>query len=113
MWQALTDASELERWFPLEARVTPGEGGSIYMSWKNEYTGESSILVWDPPHHLRTSWGFDATGQSQVTDYLLEGRGRRTVLRVVTSGFPLDASWDGWVEGTRRGWVFELSALKH
>jgi hypothetical protein len=35
------------------------------------------------------------------------------VLRVVTSGFPLDASWDGWVEGTRRGWVFELSALKH
>jgi uncharacterized protein YndB with AHSA1/START domain len=62
VWQALTDACELERWFPLEARVTPGEGGSIYMSWKNEYTGESSILVWEPLHHLRISWGFDPTG---------------------------------------------------
>lgn len=24
VWKALTDAKELARWFPLEARVTPG-----------------------------------------------------------------------------------------
>jgi hypothetical protein len=35
------------------------------------------------------------------------------VVRAVTSGFPLDASWDGWVEGTERGWAFELRSLKH
>lgn len=29
VWRALTEAAELERWFPLEARVEPGEGGSI------------------------------------------------------------------------------------
>ena len=28
VWRALTDAGELMRWFPLQARVTPGKGGS-------------------------------------------------------------------------------------
>lgn len=114
VWRALTDARELERWFPLDARVEPGEGGTIWMSWRNEYAGEMRILVWDPPHHLRTAWAFhegDAPGQ--VTDYRLEARGGSTLLRVVTSGFPLDAAWDGWVEGTDRGWAFELRSLKH
>ncbi len=37
VWNALTDPKELEKWFPLEARVTPptGEGkedGRIYLS---------------------------------------------------------------------------------
>lgn len=110
VWEALTDARELERWFPLEARVEPGEGGTIYMSWKNEFAGTSRILAWDPPRHLRTSWDWGG----QVTDYLLEAdAGGRTVLRVVTSGFPEGASWDDWIEGTRRGWAFELASLKH
>lgn len=114
VWQALTDARELERWFPLDARVQPGEGGSIWMSWRNEFAGEMEILVWDPPHHLRTSWSFgEGDHPAQVTDYLIEARGGATVLRVVTSGFPKDASWDGWVEGTKRGWAFELRSLRH
>lgn len=111
VWRSLTEAAELERWFPLEARVEPGEGGSIWMSWKNEYAGESEILVWDPPRRLRITWGGEGSGQ--VTDYLLEGSEGRTLLRVVTSGFPTDPSWDEWVEGTRFGWRYELRALKH
>ncbi len=133
VWQALTEAAELERWFPLEARVEPGEGGSVWMSWKNEFAGESRILVWNPPRHLRITWGSvdaetladdagstgaeeaesSSAGAAQVTDYLLEGRGGRTFLRAVTSGFPADATWDEWVEGTRLGWAFELRSLKH
>jgi len=33
VWRALTDARELVRWFPLDARVTPGAGGSMVWSW--------------------------------------------------------------------------------
>ncbi|HUP19037.1 MAG TPA: SRPBCC domain-containing protein [Gemmatimonadota bacterium] len=112
VWEALTDATELERWFPLEARVEPGEGGKIWMSWKNEYAAESGILAWDPPRHLRTTWGFDGGGPPQVTDYRLEGVGGTTILRVVTSGFPVDPSWDAWIEGTNDGWLFELASLR-
>lgn len=107
VWSALTDARELERWFPLEARVDPGEGGSIYMSWKNEYVGESAILVWDPPFHLRVR----SVEWAEVTDYHLEEKGERTLLRV-TSSFSLDSAWDDWVEGTRRGWRFMLASLR-
>lgn len=115
IWKALTDAAELERWFPLEARVEPGEGGSIYMSWMNEYAGESEILAWEPPRRLVVSWAWDDKGEHapQVTEYRIESRGGTTVVRVVTSGFPDDPSWDDFVEGTTRGWAFELRSLKH
>ena len=110
VWRALTAADELERWFPLEAEVEPGEGGSIYLSWGGEVAGASEILVWEPPHHLRTSWDWGGA----VTDYYVEAaEGGGTHLRVVTSGFPTDASWDDWVEGTRRGWAYELRSLRH
>lgn len=116
VWRALTDATELERWFPLEARVEPGEGGEIFMSWGNEFAGTSRILAWEPPRRLATSWGaWDGEGgPSQVTEYRLEASGGGgTRLRVVTSGFPDDPDWDDWVEGTRQGWRFELESLRH
>jgi uncharacterized protein YndB with AHSA1/START domain len=114
VWQALTDARDLERWFPLDARVEPGPGGTIWMSWRNEFAADMKILVWDPPHHLRTGWAFhEGEATAQVTDYLIEAKGGKTVVRVVTSGFPADPSWDGWVEGTQRGWAFELRSLQH
>ncbi|MDX1624167.1 MAG: SRPBCC domain-containing protein [Gemmatimonadota bacterium] len=116
VWRALTEADELERWFPLEAEVEPGEGGSIRMSWRNEFEGTSEIVEWDPPRHLRTTWGpppDDEDAPAMFTDYTLEAKGGSTVLRVVTSGFPADESWDDWVEGTRRGWRYELYSLKH
>ena len=31
VWKALTDGQELARWFPLEARVTPGKGGTKHL----------------------------------------------------------------------------------
>jgi uncharacterized protein YndB with AHSA1/START domain len=34
--KALTDAAELSRWFPLEAEVKPGVGGTIRLSWGPE-----------------------------------------------------------------------------
>jgi uncharacterized protein YndB with AHSA1/START domain len=113
VWRAMTDEREMVRWFPLDAKVEPGPNGSVYLSWLNEFAATTQIQVWDPPHHLRTGWSFHEEGPTQITDYYIETRGGRTVVRAVTSGFPLDDSWDGWVEGTKRGWAFELRSLKH
>lgn len=112
VWRALTEAAELERWFPLEAKVEPGAEGRIWMSWGNEFGAWSEILAWEPPHRLAISWSWGA-GEAQVTDYRLEARGGRTHLRVVTSGFPEGGDWADLVEGTRLGWVFELRQLRH
>ena len=112
VWRALTDADELTRWFPLEARVEPGVGGSIWMRWADVYQGGSRIEAWEPERHLRIAFPHDAPGPL-LTDYYLEGRGGRTVLRVVTSGFGTGATWDDMYDGVQRGWQFELHGLRH
>ena len=112
VWRALTDPEDLERWFPLEARVEPGVGGSVWLSWRNEFAGSSKIVAWEPPRHLAYAWGWTEDAPPQVTEFTLDGDGGSTVLRVVTSGFPAGAEWDDIVEGTRTGWSFELRSLK-
>jgi uncharacterized protein YndB with AHSA1/START domain len=112
VWRALTEAEDLARWFPLEAKVEPGPEGRVWMSWGHEYGAWSDVRAWEPPHHLAISWRF-GDEPVQVTDYRLEGRGGATHLRVVTSGMPAGADWDDLVEGTRLGWKFELAQLRH
>jgi uncharacterized protein YndB with AHSA1/START domain len=109
VWAAISDAKELMRWFPPQARSTPGLGGSIWMCWEGFYESDGRIDVWEPERHLRIT-GFP---QQLATDYYLEGKGGTTVLRVVTSGFGPEESWDEMVEGVRCGWDFELRSLRH
>lgn len=125
VWKALTDAAELVNWFPLEARVKPGAGGSVWMSWKNEYQFDTPIAAWEPSKHLRLIYmepakaakpgeagpPFDIPHQVAV-DYFLEGREGETTVRVVQSGFSRDASWDSQYDATVTGWEFQLQGLK-
>jgi len=126
VWKSLTDAEELMRWFPLDARSRPEPGGNIWYSWGPPYEGESQIEIWDPPHHLRLrdQWaGSSPDGPLReiepgvparvAMDYTLETEGGKTVLRLVHSGFGAGADWDDEFEGTRRGWDQELLSLKH
>lgn len=112
VWKALTEADELVRWFPLDARVSPGAGGSVWMSWQELYEGESEIDIWEPERHLRLR--FPRHGPLvMATDYHLQARSGSTVLRVVTSGFGSGADWDAMYGGVSRGWDFELVSLAH
>lgn len=117
VWKALTDGEELTRWFPLDARVKPGAGGSIWMSWGGAFEGESPIEVWEPNRRLKTVWpshGAPTGCPAKVAvDYYLEGRGGKTVLRLVHSGFGVSAEWDKEFDGVTRGWAFELRGLRH
>jgi hypothetical protein len=56
----------------------------------------------------------DETARAALAvDWFLEAKGGKTVLRLVHSGFQPDAPWDKEYDGTKRGWTFELQALKH
>jgi uncharacterized protein YndB with AHSA1/START domain len=136
VWKALTDAEELTRWFPLQARVQPNVGGSIWLSWGPPYEGEARIEVWDPYRRLRTTdqgfgnsdvvgaprrpaEGVMGSGESQPAkaqaslDYQLEGRPGKTTLHLVHSGFGQDNDWDEEFDSVRRGWQHELRSLRH
>lgn len=122
VWRALTDAAELMRWFPPEAEVTPGVGGEIRLKWGEHWDGRCAIQEWVPGARLVYTWMENIappdveTGQPSkplLVDFLIEGRGGKTVLRLVHSGFGPGADWDAMYDGVRRGWLFELCSLKH
>jgi uncharacterized protein YndB with AHSA1/START domain len=77
VWRALTDAEELRRWFPVDARVMPEVGGTVWMSWGPGCEGESRIEIWEPERHLRLvepTAGPDTSPVPIVVDYHLEVR---------------------------------------
>lgn len=122
VWKALTDAEELKRWFPFDAKVKHGPGGSIWISWGPPYEGENWIEIWSPPNHLRVKdeWTEHAEiekGRSErskiAIDYFLETKGGKTVLRLVHSGFGSNSDWDDEYDAVSTGWIMELIALKH
>jgi len=119
VWKALTDAEELTNWFPLEAKVTPGKDGRIWMSWRNEHQFEDNIEIWEPNKHLRlipNTEGKDDLPDfiTQIAmDFYLESKGNKTVLRLVQSGFSAEEDWDELYDATHRGWDFQLRALQH
>jgi len=123
VWRALTDAGELMRWFPLQARVTPGKGGSVFWGWDQHWAWESQIDVWEPGKRLRlveNRPAFDAAGeplpgpsQQLAMEFTLETQAGRTTLRIVHSGFGDGASWDDELESVSAGWQFELRGLRH
>ena len=125
VWRALTEASELVRWFPLEARVVPGEGGSMYWGWGDGWGGESTIAAWEPHRHLKlieTRQGFDADGtplnrpgqdRELVVEVSLETHAGATRVRLVHSGFGHGADWDDELDGVSAGWQTELRMLRH
>lgn len=119
VWKAITEAAELARWFCLDAKVEPGPGGSVWVSWGPGMEGTSAIEIWEPNRRFRVVQTRAPGGKSGVeplplaVDYYLETRGESTVLRIVHSGFGDSDAWDGEYEGTRRGWPMYLRTLRH
>ncbi len=112
VWKALTDAEELANWFPLEARVTPGKGGAIWVSWGDGMEGEAPIEAWEPNSHFRWVEGENPATQV-VIDFFLETKEGKTVLRLVDSGFGPGANWKDYYNSKHCGWDFELRSLRH
>ena len=123
IWQALTEARELMRWFPLQARVTPGKGGSVFWGWDEHWAWESQIDAWEPAKRLKLVEhrpAFDVRGeplpgppQPLAMEFTLETQAGKTTLRIVHSGFGDGANWDDELESVSAGWQFELRGLRH
>lgn len=123
VWRALTDAGELVRWFPLQARVTPGPGGTMYWGWDERWGWESTIDQWEPGKRLTLVEhrpAFDAKGDplpdpshKLAMEFTLETHAGKTRLRLVHSGFGRGANWDDELESVSAGWQFELRSLRH
>jgi uncharacterized protein YndB with AHSA1/START domain len=107
VWKALTDPKELVNWFPLEARVTPGVGGKVFLSWGPDCEGEAEIVAWEPGKK------FASKESMALVEWTLEARGGKTLLRIVQSAFLGNEDWENeWFESTSYGWGFMLASLR-
>ena len=116
VWRALSEGEELKRWFPLDARVKPGAGGSVWLSWGEGAEWESPIEIWEPNRRMQTVDTFPGQDGAPPTriavDYVIEARGGTTVVRLVHSGFA-DDTWEDELETMGAGWTSFLANLKH
>lgn len=127
VWQALTDADELVRWFSTGARVTPGKGGTMLWSWGHGEDWVTRIDAWEPGKLLRLvqedARPYDAQGNQLppgevepariAMEFSLETVQGKTRLRLVHSGFGHGTAWDAEVDGISEGWQAELRSLRH
>lgn len=116
VWKALTDGEELSRWFPLSARVTPGENGTMFLSWGAGCEGEARITGWEPQQLLRVNEpaGGMSVPEGVTIEWKLEQRGGVTVVRLAQSGFSEGGdSADEYFASTEYGWSFMLVNLRH
>ncbi len=107
VWRALTDGEMIRGWFAADARVTPGEGGSIWMSWGPGFEAETKIAIWEENRRLSTR----SPNRPVAVDYLLEGKDGTTTLRLVQS-FGEGDDWDDEYNSTQLGWTIFLDNLK-
>jgi uncharacterized protein YndB with AHSA1/START domain len=110
VWRALTEAEELTRWFPVEARIEPGPDGSVWLSWGGGTEGTAPITAWEPERHLQ--WTEERGPLKLAVDFLLEARGGSTVVRLVQSGFGDGPEWDDEFHMTDGGWSYFMAHLK-
>ena len=111
VWRALTEADELMRWFSLDAKVEPGVGGSIWMSWGEGAEGKAPITVWEPLR--RAGWAEEYGPVRLAIDFYLEPAQGGTVVRLVHSGFGTGAEWDDQFHMTEGGWTYFMYSLRH
>jgi uncharacterized protein YndB with AHSA1/START domain len=110
VWRAITEADELTRWFPVDARVEPGLGGTIWLSWGGGTEGTAPITAWEPER--RFGWTESRGPHRLAVDFHIEGRGGATVVRLVQSGFGDGPEWDDEFHMTGGGWSYFLEHLR-
>lgn len=110
VWRALTEAEELTRWFPVDARVQPGKGGSIWISFGGGVEGTAAITDWEP--NRRFEWTETRGAVKLAVDFQLEAKSGGTVVRLVNSGFGAGPDWDDEFHMTEGGWSYFLQHLR-
>jgi len=125
VWKALTEAVELTRWFPLEARFEARHGGKVFLSWGPQCEGEGTVDVFEPlkrlrwrepapvpPHAAGAGSPRPEPVELPAVEWLLEGKGGKTVLRLVNSGLSAESWGDEYHDSLDYGWGFMLANLR-
>ena len=115
-WRGLVEPEWLALWHGPEARVTARAGGSYWTRIDADLVREAHIDVFEPGRRLRLIYmpqaGLPPTDSVIVDDFLLDGAGVSTSVRLLGSGYPEGEEWERFYLRVRAGWPRALARLK-
>jgi uncharacterized protein YndB with AHSA1/START domain len=125
VFQALSDAVELSRWFPTTAETDPRPGGAYRFRFEStdhperSHTREGTFLDVLPNKRLSYTWhaplgsppGEGPAPETKV-EFALTEKGGTTELVLTHSGFGYGPDWDRSFEGHSEGWAFFVTNLR-
>jgi uncharacterized protein YndB with AHSA1/START domain len=115
IFAALTEPSELAKWFVEKAVFPPREGAAFRLTWRGSYTMKGRVLVFDPPTKLHLEWADRFEGkQVFVTEarFTLKKKGKGTLLSLTHRGFKSGKKWIALYGSIQSGWTFYLTNLR-
>lgn len=65
VWRAVTDPAEMRAWFPTRIEIAEWKQGAELTHHFDEHDIDplpGTVLDWDPPRHVRFTWGTDTIG---------------------------------------------------
>lgn len=110
VWEQLSEAEKITRWFAPQASVTPGVGGSITIGWGPGMEGTAPIHLWEPGHQI----GWTEPGERpKLVEMTIEAKDGKTTLKLVQSGFGEGAKFEDEFESVNGGWRTFFRVLKY
>jgi uncharacterized protein YndB with AHSA1/START domain len=120
VWQVLTEAEHIARWFGDSAEVDLRPGGKMIFTWDQGGSHHAQVERVEPPAFFSYRWArttdeAPAEGNSTLVEFTLTEAGSATLLRVVESGFDAlrasEAEKSTEVREHVQGWRNELGEL--
>ena len=111
IWEAIATGNGIDGWFlGTGNEVEPREGGRVLLDFGDAGSGGSTVTAWDPPRHFAHKGDAAPDGSLHAMEYVIEGRGGRTLVRLVHSGF-LGGDWETEYDSLSEGDFMYLHQL--
>ena len=113
VWRALTDPSEIAKWFSDRAEFDATPGSLGWLEWDEHGRYPLRVEAVEPPHRISWSWSHDADREfdqekSTLVEWTLTEREEGgTLLELRESGFLSEAGY----RENQDGWTAELGEL--
>jgi len=111
VFRALTEPSELARWFLKTARLPPRAGAEYEFVWLPGYRHRAKVIAFVPNRKLALEWPAQRLGMTRVTFTLTAQKGG-TRLTLRHTGYGVTPAWIRNYGGTNQGWAYFLMNLK-
>lgn len=115
VWQALTDAGELSRWWP-GMRIEAHPGGRIHETWasdEGEFETQGRVIALSPPEYVSFEWRDpDWKKPTAVTLTIRASAPADSVIEAHEAGFEGLEGGGGIAAQHERGWQHHLVSLQ-